>query len=93
MGGRSHDMCIFHRVAQEAGSDKSCSVRHVDPEDSTHLVGDLAHSCIVPLAGISGSTTDDELRLVLESCLLHLFVIDHTCRLLESVCYSLVEDS
>ena len=48
---------------------------HINEEDSPDLVCDLTDTLVVPFAGISRSTSDDELRLVLEGTLLHLVVV------------------
>ena len=50
MGGRGHDMGIFHGIIQFACGNQSGRVCHVYHQDSTYLVGYFAHAFVVPFA-------------------------------------------
>ena len=78
-------MGVFYRVAEEAGSDKSGSMSHIHHEKSSYLIRDLAYPGIVPFPRICRSTADDQLRLELESPLLHLLIVYESCLLVETI--------
>ena len=48
VGGGSHDMGIFDRIAEKSCRDKSCRMGHVDHQDGADLVCYLPHSGPVP---------------------------------------------
>ena len=93
VGGSGDDVGILDRVVQQAGSDKSCRVSHIHHKDSAYLVCDLTHPLPVPLTGISGSTADNQLGLVLEGSLLHLVVVHTAGLLVELVSYGMIVDT
>ena len=68
-------MCILNRVVEQSGSNQSGRVSHIYHKQSTNLIGNLAHALVVPLAAVGRAAADDELRLVLESELLHMVVV------------------
>ena len=57
---------------------------HINHQEGTYLIRNLAHAGIIPLTAVGTTTTDNQLRLVFQSQLLHLVVI-HTTRLLVQV--------
>ena len=69
-------MCIFHRVVEETGSNKTCRVSHIEHEDCADFVGNLANASIIPLARIGACTADDELRTLTTCNLLHHIIVD-----------------
>ena len=50
VGSRCHDMRIFQRIVEQSGSDKSGRVSHVDHQQRAYFIGNLTHTCIIPLA-------------------------------------------
>ena len=78
VGGGGYDVGILHRIFEQTSSNEASRVSHIDHQDGTYLVGNLAHTGIVPFAAISRTATDDEFWLVLEGEALHLVVIDAT---------------
>ena len=73
--GGGDDVRVFHGVVQQAGSNQAGGVRHVHHKERAHLVGDVAHALIVPLAAVSGAAAYDEFRFMLQGELFHLVVI------------------
>ena len=53
----------------------------------------IPHALVVPLTAVGRTTTDNQLRLVLQSQTLHLVVIDATSLLIQIIAYGLVEDT
>ena len=84
VGSRSNDVGILQWVVEQTGCNQTSRVSHINHEEGTHLIGNLAHAGIIPLTAVSTTATDNQLRLVLQSQLLHLVVI-HTTRLLVQV--------
>ena len=68
-------------------------MRHVNHQDSTHLISNLAHAGIVPLAAVSRTATDDELRFVLKSELFHFIIIHASCLFLQVITDRLVDNA
>ena len=86
-------MSPLHGVLQQSGGNQSGGVSHVNHQQGTHLVGNLAHALVVPLAAVGRAAADNQLRLVLHGQLLHLVVV-HAARLLvQVVAYGLIEDA
>ena len=82
---RGDDMGVFHGVVQQAGGDQSGRVGHVDEQQRAHLVGDFAHTFVVPFARIGRGAADDELRTVFQRLAFHVFVVDRAGLLVELV--------
>ena len=78
-------MGVFHGVVQQAGGDQSGRVGHVDEQQRAHLVGDFAHTFVVPFARIGRGAADDELRPVFQRLAFHVFVVDRAGLLVELV--------
>ena len=93
VGGGGYDVGVFHGVVEQAGSDESGGMRHVDHEQCAHLVGNLAHALVVPLAAVGGAAADDEFGLMLQGQLFHLVVVHASCLLIEVVADGVVEDA
>ena len=68
-------------------------MRHVDHQQGTDLVGNLAHTLIIPVAGISRAAADDQLRTFAEGDFLHLVVIHAAGLLLDIVFRCMIEDT
>ena len=84
--GRGSDYVgVFYWVFKQTGGNEAGGVGHIDPEDGAHLVGDGAHTGVVPFAGICRSAADDQLWLVLDGELLHLVVVHTASFGIESV--------
>ena len=66
---------------------------HVDHQECAYLVGNLAHTGIVPLTAVGRAATDDEFRLLFECETLHLIIVHAACLLVEIVAHRIVEDS
>ena len=93
MGGGSDDMCIFYRIFEESGGNKSCRVSHVYHKEGANLVGNLTHALVVPFATVGRATADNELRLMFECETFHLVVV-HTSGLgVEVVAHWIVENT
>ena len=92
MGRRGDDVSVLHRVLQQASCDQTSRVSHIDQQDGTYCVGDLAHALVVPLTAVGRTTTDDQLRLVLQGQLLHLVVV-HAARLAAEVIADVVVEN
>ena len=86
-------MCVFYWIVEKSGCDKTCGVSHVNHKESSHLVSYFAHALVIPLTAVCRTTTDDELRLVLDGKALHLVIIHATSFLVEVVAYGIVEDT
>ena len=84
-------MSELDRVIEETCSDEPSGVSHIDEEDSPDLICDLTDTLVVPFARVSRAPCDDELRLVLESTLLHLIVVYTTRFLADIVVDSVIE--
>ncbi len=68
-------MRIFQWIVKQTSCDKPCRMGHVHHEYCTDLIGDTAHTCIVPFTGI-GTCPADYKRWALTQChFLHLVVI------------------
>ena len=93
MGGGGDDVRVFDRVLQETGGDEAGGMGHVDPEDGAHLVGDLPHPLVVPLAGVGGGAADDHLGLALEGLALHLVIVHAAGFRVQAVGDRLVQDA
>ena len=93
VGGGSDDVRVLDRVFQETGGDEAGGMGHVDPEDGAHLVGDLAHAFVVPLAGVGGGAADDELGLALEGLALHLVIVHAAGFRIQAIGHRLVQDA
>ena len=93
MSGRGYDVSVLHRVVEQAGCDKACRVSHINHKQCANLVGNLAHTLVVPLAAVSRTTTNNKLRLMLNSKSLHMVVVHATCLLVEVVAYGVVENT
>ena len=91
--GGCHDMGIFDRVAEQSCGYESGSMGHVHHEDGPDLVGNLAHSCIVPFAGICGSSSYYEFRPRLHGRLFHSVIVYESGLLIETVCHCVVQYS
>ena len=50
VGGGCYDVCIFHRVLEEACGDEAGSVCHVYPQQCANLVCYCTHALVIPLA-------------------------------------------
>ena len=62
----------------QPGRNEPSEMRHVAPEQSADLVGDLPELPRLDRAGISGPAAQDHLRPVLEGECAHLVVVDET---------------
>ena len=62
---------------------------HINQEQCANLVGNLAHTLVVPLTAICRRATDDQLGFVLHCQSLHCVVIDTTRSLIELITDSL----
>ena len=69
-------MCILDGVVEQTCGDESGGVRHVDHEDGTDLVGQVAHAGIVPLAAVCAGAAYDEAGTLAACHLLHLLVVN-----------------
>ena len=58
------DVAVLEGVRELASSDKTARVRDVGHEEGAVLICSLTKSLVVPVAGVSGGTADDETRLV-----------------------------
>ena len=76
VGGGGDNVGVFHRILQEACGNQAGGMGHVDPEEGTYFIGNLAHALIVPFAGVGGGTADDEFRLALQRLALPLIIVD-----------------
>ena len=63
----------------------SCFISSVDEQQRAHLVGDFAHTFVVPFARIGRGAADDELRTVFQRLAFHVFVVDRAGLLVELV--------
>ena len=93
MCGRSYDVCIFQWVVEQSCCDKTSRVSHIDHQQGTHLVGNLAHAGIIPLTAIGTAATDNQFRFVFESQLLHLVIVYTTSFLVEVVADRVIENT
>ena len=58
---------------------------HVDHQQRAHLVGDLTHALVVPLARIGRSAAHDQFRMALHGQLLHGIVVDAARSLVQPI--------
>ena len=86
-------MGILHGVIQQTSGNQTSRMSHVNHQQSAHLVGNLAHALVVPLAAVSRATTDNQLGLVFDSQTLHLIVVYTTSLLVQVVTNGLVQDT
>ena len=93
VGRRGYDVSPFHGVLQQSGSNQTGGVSHVDHQQGSHLVGNLAHALVVPFAAVGRATADNQLRLVLDGQLLHLVIVHAACLLVQVVAHGLVQDT
>ena len=93
VGSRSNDVGIFQWVVQKTCCNQTRRVSHINHEECTHLVGNLAHTCIIPLTAVGTTTTDNQLRFVFQSQLLHFVIIHATGFLVEVIADRVVEES
>ena len=93
MGRAGNYMGITDGILEQAGRDKTGGMGHVDPQDSANLIRDSAHAFVIPLARVSGSPADDQLRFVFEGELLHPVVVDKAGLRIEAVGDGMVQDA
>ena len=93
VGGGGHDVTVLHSVVQQTLGDEAGGVGDVSHQDGTDLVGDLAHACPIPVAAVSGSTADDQLRFFAESHFLHRVVVDAASLFVNLVSHRMIEDT
>ena len=91
--GRSNDVCVFQWVLQQACGNQTGGVSHVNHEDGTHLVGDVAHALVVPFAAISRAATDDKLWLMFQRKAFHFVVINAPSFLVEVISHGVVQNT
>ncbi len=60
VSGSGNDVTVLERVVQLLCSDKARSVSDVTHEKGTFLVRNFADFCVVPVAGVSRCTTNNE---------------------------------
>ena len=77
------------RAGIDAGGDQSRIVRHVDHEEGTDLVGDLAEARPVDVARVGRRAGHDQLGLLLACQGFHLLVVDQVGVGLDAVGYDL----
>ena len=93
VGGRGNDVCPLHGVFKQTCCNETGRVGHVNHEQGTHFIGNLAHALVVPFAAVGRTTADDELGLVLLGQTLHLIVIYSSRLAVQVVAYGLVENA
>ena len=89
VGRRGDDMRVFHGVLQQPRGDQTGRVGHVHHQQRAHLVGDLAHAFVIPLARVGRGAADDQFRLALQGLALHGVVVDHARGLVELIAHGL----
>ena len=91
MDGGGDDVCVRHGRGVHACGDESGEVRHVDPEQCAHFVGDGAERSEVLVARVGGPAGDEHLRLGGDGLLAHLVHVDPVVFLRHPVGLDLVE--
>lgn len=86
-------MCAYFTGLSSSPAAISPRMSHVDHQQCPHLVGNLAHTLIVPFTAVSGATADDELRLVLPGEPFHLVIVDTSGLPVERIAYMMIEDA
>lgn len=76
VGGGGNDVTVVEGAIELLGSNEAGGVGHITHEPSTLAVGDLAESIVLPVAGVSRSTTDNETGLVDLGGLVELLVVN-----------------
>ena len=90
---RSNNVSILYRVVKQTSSNQTCGVSHINHQQSTYLVGNLAHALVIPFAAVCRTTADNQFGLVLKSQLLHLVIIHTTCFLVQVVADGIVDQT
>ena len=80
-------MRVFHGVVQQPGGDQAGRVRYVHEQQRPHLVGDGAHTFVIPFTRIGRGASDDHLGLALQRLALHGVVVDDARSLVELVAH------
>ena len=93
MGCCCHNVSILYRIVEQSGGNETCRVSHVDHEQGSHLVGNVAHACIVPLARVGRSSSNDELRLVLFCQTFHFVIVNASRLLVQRVGHGVIENA
>lgn len=78
VSGGGHNIGVLEGRGDNAGSDETRDVGHVDDEVSADLVGDLAHTLVVDQTAVSGGTGDQALGAVHLSVGFQLVVVNDT---------------
>ena len=74
--GGSDDITVLERIRLLASSNETRDVSNIGHKVGTVFIGNSTEGLVVPVAGVSGSTTDDEAGLV-DLCLsLESIVVD-----------------
>ena len=93
MSSRSYDMSIFHRILQKTCGNKTGSMCHIDPQNSSYLICNFPHPLIVPLSRICRSSTYNKFRMTLYCPLLHSIIIDISGSFIKSVRNRIVKNT
>ena len=65
-----------HRIVQQARCDQPCRVRHVHPEEGSHLVGNVAEGGVVEVAGIGACADGNHPGFLFSGQIAHLVHVD-----------------
>ena len=79
MCGRGNDVSVFYGIVKQTSSNKTCGVSHVNHQKGTYLVGNFAHTFVIPFTTISTTTTNNQFGFVFQCQLLHFVVVNTTC--------------
>lgn len=66
-------------------------MRHVYHEQGTYLVGNLAHTLIIPFTTVCRATADYKFRFVLNGESFHLIIVHTTCFRIKVIANSIVK--
>ena len=93
MGGRGYNVRIFQGIIEQSGGNKSGRMRHINHQQSPHVVGNLTHSLIVPFTTVGRASADNKFGFMLQSQPFHLFVIHSPGFFIEVVAYGFVKNA
>ena len=84
-------MGIAHRILKQASSNEAGWVGHVYHEECSHLVGNTAHTGIIPITAVGRPATNYEFRLALSCKALHLIIINTAGRFVQGIPNGVIE--
>ena len=86
-------MCIFQRIVKQTCGYQSGRMGHINQQYRSNLVGNLTHTCIIPLTTVGRSAADYKFRLMLKGQSFHLVIVHTSCFSVQIITYGFVKQA